>query len=83
MGSFVTLGKSSISWKMKKQIMVSRSFFEGEYRAMAIATGELAWLLVLLKSMGVIYDSPMIFVCNCQAAIHVASNPYFINLQSS
>ena len=37
---FVTLGGSPISWKTKKQAIVSRLSVEGEYRSMAMDTSE-------------------------------------------
>lgn len=39
------IGKSPISWKSKKQSIVSRSSSEAEYRAMASATAEVAWVI--------------------------------------
>lgn len=40
----LTLGKSLVSWKKKKYVVVSRSFAEMEYRAMAMTTSKLTWL---------------------------------------
>ncbi|XP_024632763.1 uncharacterized mitochondrial protein AtMg00810-like [Medicago truncatula] len=47
------LGQSLISWRTKKQPIVSRSSFEAEYRAMASATCELQRLLYLLTDLHV------------------------------
>ena len=43
-GCLVFLGKSSISWKTKKQVIVSKSSAEAEYGSMAGVTCELKWL---------------------------------------
>ena len=44
-GQCVFIGHSLISWRTKKQITVSRSSSEDEYRALASATCELQWIL--------------------------------------
>ncbi|KAH9686538.1 reverse transcriptase Ty1/copia-type domain-containing protein [Citrus sinensis] len=49
-GNFIMLDNSPISWKTKKQPVVSRSSAEAEYRAMATTTCELVWLKTLLRS---------------------------------
>nr|GEZ06635.1 retrovirus-related Pol polyprotein from transposon TNT 1-94 [Tanacetum cinerariifolium] len=48
-GWLVYLGDSPVSWKTKKQHIVSRSSDEAEYRSMALTNGELKWLKGILK----------------------------------
>ena len=47
------LGDSLISWRSKKQSVVTRSNTETEYRALADTTAELFWLRWLLQDLGV------------------------------
>ncbi|PKI64764.1 hypothetical protein CRG98_014833 [Punica granatum] len=74
---FVTLGGCPISWKTKKQMTVSRSSTEAEYRAMATAVSEIVWLRSLLSSLGVHMATPTHLFCDNQAALHIAANPVF------
>lgn len=76
-GWFILLGSSPISWKTKKQHIVSRSSTEAEYRSMASTACELKWLNGILSSLGVSHCQPMQFYCDNQAALHIAKNPVF------
>jgi hypothetical protein len=66
-----------VSWKSKKQNVVSRSSYEAEYRALAQATCEAQWLLYLLKDFHITHDSPIVLYCDNQSALHIAANPIF------
>ncbi|KAG7592301.1 Integrase catalytic core [Arabidopsis thaliana x Arabidopsis arenosa] len=76
-GWFVQLGSSPISWKTKKQDVVSLSSAEAEYRAMNEVTKELKWLKELLQDLGFDHTDPMTIRCDNKAAIHLSCNPVF------
>ncbi|XP_020963406.1 uncharacterized protein LOC110265017 [Arachis ipaensis] len=68
------LGDSLVSWKSKKQDVVSRSSTEAEYRALANAACEVLSVISLLKFMHVEVNSTMIF-CDNISTIQMATNP--------
>ena len=51
-GFTMFLGSSLISWRSKKQPIVSRSSAEAEYRAFALASCEMSWLVIFLLDCG-------------------------------
>lgn len=69
------MGMSPVSWKTKKQTVVSRSSAEAEYRAMALASCEVTWLTNIFKDLGINNLPPTILKCDNQAAISIAANP--------
>ncbi|GJW69953.1 retrovirus-related pol polyprotein from transposon RE2, partial [Tanacetum coccineum] len=76
-GWVVYLGDSPISWKTKKQHIVSRSSAEAEYRSMAMTTCELKRLKSVLLSLGIHQVKPMSLYCDNQAALNISQNPVF------
>ncbi|KAJ9550333.1 hypothetical protein OSB04_014378 [Centaurea solstitialis] len=76
-GFCIFLGDSLISWKSKKQDVVSRSSTEAEYRAMAVTTCEIVWLRWLLADMGVDVLQPTPLHCDNKSAMQIAKNSVF------
>jgi len=58
-GYAVFLGESLISWRSKKQGVVSRSSTKAEYRAMASMACEITWVLQILKDLKVNHASKL------------------------
>ncbi|CAM8965547.1 unnamed protein product [Rhodiola kirilowii] len=76
-GYCMLLGSSVVSWKTRKQAVVSRSSAESEYRSMASACSEIVWLTRLLNDMHIPIVRPVPLFCDSQSAIHLARNPVF------
>ncbi|WVZ21124.1 hypothetical protein V8G54_008446 [Vigna mungo] len=73
----VYLGNSLISWRSKKQLTVSRSSSEAEYRSLASTVCELQWLTYMLHDLHVDYTSLALIYCDNQSAIQITSNQVF------
>ncbi|CAA0806920.1 cysteine-rich RLK (RECEPTOR-like protein kinase) 8 [Striga hermonthica] len=71
------LGDSLVSWRSKKQTLVSRSSAESEYRALADSTAELLWLRRLLADLGVPQSSSTALHCDSQSAVKMSHNDTF------
>jgi uncharacterized Tic20 family protein len=61
---FVFLGDSLISWKRKKQSIISQSSTEAEYHVMTSTTKEIVWLCWLLADMKVFLSHPTLIYCD-------------------
>ncbi|WZZ27522.1 hypothetical protein YC2023_010923 [Brassica napus] len=71
------IGGNLVTWKSKKQKVVSCSSAEAEYRAMLKLTNELVWIKGILKHLEIDQATPMTMHFDNQAAIHIASNSVF------
>nr|GEX51335.1 putative reverse transcriptase, RNA-dependent DNA polymerase, Gag-polypeptide of LTR copia-type [Tanacetum cinerariifolium] len=76
-GYLLLFSGGHISWKTKKQSVVSRSSAEAEYKAMASTVSEILWVRWLLKDMQVQLTTPTSLFCDNQAARHIANNPVY------
>ena len=71
------LGTSLVSWRSKKQDVVSHSSTEAEYRALADTTCELVWLRWLLADMDAPQPTATPLYCDNHSAIYIAHNDVF------
>lgn len=75
-------GSSLISWQSKKQIVISHSSIEPEYRALADVTSEVVLLRWLLQDISVSHHSSTPIHCDIQSAIQIAHNDVFMRVLS-
>nr|XP_043615796.1 uncharacterized protein LOC122587696 [Erigeron canadensis] len=73
----IYLGGNIISWKSARQKSVSRSSTEAEYKALANAAAELAWVENLLKDLGVSVNVPPRLFCDNTGATYLCANPVY------
>ena len=66
-----------ISWKSKKQSVVSRFSTKSEDIVMAQSTCEIMWLHKLLMEVSIKTSVPTKLWCDNQAVLHIVSNPIF------
>ncbi|XP_014499195.1 uncharacterized protein LOC106760245 [Vigna radiata var. radiata] len=73
-GFCVFLGSSLISWKSKKKSIVSRSFTEAKYRALAATACEIQWIHYLLHDLQVQQARIPALYCDNKSARHIDHN---------
>ena len=74
-GFCVFLGDNLVSWSSKRQHVVSRSSAEAEYRGVANAVAEAAWLRNLLLELYCPVSRATLVFCDNVSAVYLASNP--------
>ena len=72
------VGENLVSWKSKKQSVVSRSSAESEYRAMIQSVCEIMWLHQLLMEVVIETPVPTKLWCDNQVALHIEINFHFV-----
>ncbi|KAL0412223.1 UNVERIFIED_CONTAM: Retrovirus-related Pol polyprotein from transposon RE1 [Sesamum latifolium] len=75
-GYCVYLGDALISWKTKKQSMVTRSTVEVEYHSLNTTVCRLQWISYLLNGLHISHQTHVQVYCDNQVAIHIVANPY-------
>ena len=74
-GYFTFVGGNLVTWRSKKQNVVSRSSAEAEFRGMALGICEALWLRLLLRDLGCLPRQPIHLYCDNKAAHDIAHNP--------
>jgi hypothetical protein len=75
-GYCVFVGGNLVSWRSKKQPVVSRSTAEAEYRALSQGLCEMLWVKYLLSELKLLRKGPLKVWCDNQSAIAIANNPF-------
>ena len=68
------VGGNLVSWRSKKQPVVSRSTAEAEYRAMSVCLSEMLWVKNLLSELK-LWEGSLRLWCDNKSAINIANNP--------
>lgn len=72
---YIYLGVNCISWSTKKQLIVSSSSVEAEYRSIASTTTKLTWITFLLCDISISFLSAPQLFCDNISALHMSMYP--------
>ena len=72
---FTFVGSNLVTWKSKKQNVLTRSSAEAEFRGIALGLCEALWLRLLLQDLGYLSRQPIRLFCDNKAACDIAHNP--------
>ncbi|PKU66220.1 Retrovirus-related Pol polyprotein from transposon TNT 1-94 [Dendrobium catenatum] len=76
LGFCTFMGPNLLSWSVKKQVTVTKSSTEAEYRALSAATSDVLWLRRLAEEL-LRQKEPTTIHCDNLSAIAIARNPVF------
>ncbi|GKE15357.1 ribonuclease H-like domain-containing protein [Tanacetum coccineum] len=74
-GYCVFLGDNLLSWSAKRQVTLSRSSAEAEYRGVANVVVETAWIQNLLLELHTLLSAATLFYCDNVSAVYLSTNP--------
>ncbi|GKB27817.1 ribonuclease H-like domain-containing protein [Tanacetum coccineum] len=75
LGYCVFLGNNLLSWSAKRQLTLSRSSADAEYRGVANAVAETCWLRNLLRELHTPLSSATHIYCDNVSAVYLSYNP--------
>nr|XP_016486528.1 PREDICTED: uncharacterized mitochondrial protein AtMg00810-like [Nicotiana tabacum] len=76
-GFAIFLGSNLISWRAKKQPIVSRSSTEAKYRAIAYTVVETSWIRHVLCEHGLYLRESIRALCDNISSTYMSHNPVF------
>lgn len=74
-GYCVFLGDNLLSWSAKRQVTLSRSSAEAEYRGVANVVAETDWIRNLLRELHTPLSTATIVYCGNVSAVYLSTNP--------
>ncbi|GKF60275.1 ribonuclease H-like domain-containing protein [Tanacetum coccineum] len=74
-GYCVFLGDNLLSWSAKRQVTLSRSSAEAEYRGVANVVAETAWIRNLLCELHTLLFTATLIYCGNVSAVYMSANP--------
>ncbi|GKD21697.1 ribonuclease H-like domain-containing protein [Tanacetum coccineum] len=74
-GYCVFLGDNLLSWSAKRQVTLSRSSAEAEYRGVANVVAETAWIRNLLLELHTPLSTATLVYCDNVSAVYLSTNP--------
>ncbi|GJX32529.1 ribonuclease H-like domain-containing protein [Tanacetum coccineum] len=74
-GYWVFLGDNLLSWSGKRQVTLSRSSAEAEYRGVANVVAETAWIRNLLRALYTPLFTATLVYCDNVSAVYMSANP--------
>ncbi|GKE44577.1 ribonuclease H-like domain-containing protein [Tanacetum coccineum] len=74
-GYCVFLGNNLLSWSSKRQVTLSRSSAEAEYRGVANVVAETCWLRNLLRELHTPLSTATLVYCDNVSVVYLSSNP--------
>ncbi|GKA84106.1 putative RNA-directed DNA polymerase, partial [Tanacetum coccineum] len=73
-GYFTFVGGNLVTWRSKKQKVVSISSAEAEFRGMVHGICELLWIRRILRDLGIELNKPLKLYCDNESAVKIANN---------
>ncbi|GKA56349.1 ribonuclease H-like domain-containing protein [Tanacetum coccineum] len=74
-GYCVFLGDNLLSWSAKRQVTLSRSSVEAEYRGVANVVAKTAWIHNLLLELNAPLHTATLVYCDNVSAVYLSTNP--------
>ena len=71
------LGGNLVTWRTKKQSVVSKSSTEAEFRAMSKGIDEVIWIKNILSELKLNYIKLIVIRCDNKSAISIAHDPVY------
>ena len=76
-GYCTMLGGNLVTWRSKKQNIMSKLSTGVEFRAMSCGINEVLWIRGIPQDLRIPYEEPIRMLCDNRSAIHIAHDPVY------